>query len=223
MDVQKLGPELWVIKNFLSSSECKFVINRVESASEEWEGDGLTYSKRIPRGGREETLNSRAYTAFQYVLKDKLEGLSYFEDETFIKYTNGGFMGIHYDNFQNEQAIEHTNNNPHLPRTKSVTNQKYSCVLYLNNHEGGEIYYPKWDVIYKPVEGDLVIHSASNIESMHGSLPVKSSERYIFISTVFEPFMVNEDANIIVGFREYYSTKYPEDAETINWEYKGLK
>lgn len=223
MDVLQLGPELWVIKNFLSPSECEDIINQVESASEQWQGDdGQVYWKRISKGNRKETLNSKTYTAFEYVLQDKIEGLKFFEDETFIKYMNNGFMGIHYDNFQNEQWIEHTIKNDHLPKNKEVTNQKYSCVLYLNDHEGGELYYPKWDVIYKPMGGDLIIHNANTVDSMHGSMPLKSSERYIFISTVFEPTMVNGDRKIIQGFREYYTAKYPEDAEKINWEYKGL-
>jgi hypothetical protein len=223
MEIIQLASELWVIKNFLTSSECEDAIQKAESFTNPWEGgDERVLYKKVSNTNKKGTLNEKAYNAYEKILKNNLQGLEYPQDETFIRFTTNGFMGIHYDNFQNEQSMQYSDNNPQLPRTKKITNQKYSCVVYLNDHKGGELYYPKWNVIYKPMKGDLVLHNAHTIESMHGSMPLKSSTRYIFTSTIYEPVMVYEAPSIIEGFQTYYSTIYPEDSKTINWNYEGL-
>jgi hypothetical protein len=54
----------------------------------------------------------------------------------------------------------------------------YGIVIYLNdNYDGGEIYYPKKDIVYKPVKNSAVIHSARE-EYFHGIKPVLSGTRY---------------------------------------------
>jgi hypothetical protein len=55
---------------------------------------------------------------------------------------------------------------------------RYGFVLYLNDdYTGGEIYYPKLNIEYKPKVGDLVIHPGSE-EYSHGVRDIVSGERY---------------------------------------------
>lgn len=55
---------------------------------------------------------------------------------------------------------------------------EYGIVMYLNdNYDGGEIYYPNKDIVYKPVKNSAVIHSARE-EYYHGIKPVLDGTRY---------------------------------------------
>ena len=55
--------------------------------------------------------------------------------------------------------------------------------LYFNNFEGGELYYPNQNIIYKPKAGELVIHG-SHDECAHGVKPVKSEVRYSYSNSI---------------------------------------
>ena len=55
---------------------------------------------------------------------------------------------------------------------------EYSAVIYLNdNYEGGEIYFPAYDVCIKPQAGDLVCFP-DNEKFVHGVKPILSGTRY---------------------------------------------
>jgi hypothetical protein len=57
-------------------------------------------------------------------------------------------------------------------------NCEYGIVIYLNDdYEGGEIFYPNKNLIYKPVKNSAVIHSARE-DYLHGINPVLSGTRY---------------------------------------------
>jgi hypothetical protein len=59
------------------------------------------------------------------------------------------------------------------------TTTHYGVVLYLNDdYEGGEIYYPKLDIQYKPKAGDMIIHPGSE-EYAHGVRDISNGTRYV--------------------------------------------
>ena len=61
---------------------------------------------------------------------------------------------------------------------KTELTTRYGFVLYLNDdYTGGELYYPKLDIEYKPKSGDLVIHPGTE-EYSHGVRDIVSGERY---------------------------------------------
>ena len=65
----------------------------------------------------------------------------------------------------------------------------WGLVIYLSNFEGGEIYYPKLNLDYKPKLGDLVIHPA-NKKHMHGTRAVIGDDpRYTITSFMSIPYM----------------------------------
>ena len=52
-----------------------------------------------------------------------------------------------------------------------------SLIYYNDNFEGGELYYPDYDVIVKPKPGLAVAHPG-DINYLHGVKPIISGERY---------------------------------------------
>ena len=55
---------------------------------------------------------------------------------------------------------------------------KYGIVYYFNdNYDGGEIFYPKLNIQYKPKARDLIIHPGT-LEYMHGVRDVSNGVRY---------------------------------------------
>jgi hypothetical protein len=87
-------------------------------------------------------------------------GISYYEAFNFVKYEGAGkHFNIHADH------------GPAYVTTVSV-------VAYLNeDYEGGEIYFPRFDLTVKPKTGDVLVFPSTYIYE-HASLPMKSGTKY---------------------------------------------
>lgn len=55
----------------------------------------------------------------------------------------------------------------------------WGVVVYFGNWEGGEIFYPQFDLEYLPEPGDMIIHSAFSPWE-HGVKPVTKGKRYAY-------------------------------------------
>lgn len=89
--------------------------------------------------------------------------LNYWESFNFIKYS------------ENQHFKEHSDHG-----------YSYVCVLssvgYLNdNYEGGELFFPKFNLTVKPEAGDLYLFPSNFIYS-HQALPVKSGTKYSIVT-----------------------------------------
>lgn len=72
----------------------------------------------------------------------------------------------------------------------------YGAILYLNDdYEGGETYYPQWDINVKPEAGMLVIHPGDG-PHRHGVTRVKNKTRY----TVASFWTVDKHRNVCKAF-----------------------
>jgi len=81
----------------------------------------------------------------------------------FLVEAEGKGMPVHFDD---------------SPEITEIT-MHYGVVLYLNdNYEGGEIYYPKLNLQYKPKAGDMVIHPGTE-EYSHGVKDISNGKRYV--------------------------------------------
>lgn len=87
-------------------------------------------------------------------------GISYYEAFNFVKYEGAGkHFNIHADH------------GPAYVTTVSV-------VAYLNdNYEGGELYFPRFNLTIKPKQGDVLVFPSTYIYE-HASLPMKSGTKY---------------------------------------------
>jgi hypothetical protein len=90
-------------------------------------------------------------------------GISYYEAFNFVKYEGAGkHFNIHADH------------GPAYVTTVSV-------VAYLNDdYEGGELYFPRFDLTIKPKAGDILVFPSTYIYE-HASLPIKSGTKYSIV------------------------------------------
>jgi hypothetical protein len=87
-------------------------------------------------------------------------GISYYEAFNFVKYEG---VGKHFN--------IHADHGPAYVTTVSV-------VAYLNDdYEGGEIYFPRFDLTIKPKQGDIVVFPSTYVYE-HASLPMKGGTKY---------------------------------------------
>jgi hypothetical protein len=88
--------------------------------------------------------------------------MQYKEAFNFVKYNPGKYFKVHSDD------------GPYYTCT-------ISSVVYLNDdYEGGEISYPRHDLIIKPEAGDILINPSTFVYE-HSSLEVKSGQKYAVV------------------------------------------
>ncbi|CAB5218123.1 Oxoglutarate/iron-dependent dioxygenase [uncultured Caudovirales phage] len=88
--------------------------------------------------------------------------MHYKEAFNFVKYNPGKYFKVHSDD------------GPYYTCT-------ISSVVYLNDdYEGGEIAYPRHDLVIKPEAGDILINPSTFVYE-HASLEVKSGQKYAVV------------------------------------------
>ena len=117
------------------------------------------------------------------------EGLYLGDSTSFIRLFTDNFWLTHADanDFYpiREKAAQLKENEPFT----WADNEKWGLVVYFNEFEGGEIYYPHQNIEYKPNAGDLIVHSAEE-NCLHGVKPVKSTVRYSHSNHLFEKIKI---------------------------------
>ena len=106
-----------------------------------------------PFGQVERVLNLSRFIAQKSIL-DYYEEYSYPENTELVKWIPGDSMSIHSDNSWTEgNGLETQKGKDHPTKYRT-----YSAIFYINDdYEGGEIYFPNWDIEIKPKTGSLVI------------------------------------------------------------------
>jgi hypothetical protein len=84
----------------------------------------------------------------------------------------GARMGLHCDNCNLDGSP--------LAEDLEIEPNEWSAILYLNNYAedflGGEIGFPKQNLVYKPIAGDF-LHFKTDVEHPHEVLEVESGSR----------------------------------------------
>jgi hypothetical protein len=176
--------EIIIISNFLSENELKVLgqYQKKENVKENPGGlsseffedkliilpnhDSLIGLQETSKEYKEKLECILCVKQIQEKIKQVLDGLYPFEitltQIRSIIRSYGAGMPVHHDD------------DPY----KTELTTRYGFVLYLNDdYTGGEIYYPKLNIEYKPKVGDLVIHPGSE-EYSHGVRDIVSGERY---------------------------------------------
>jgi hypothetical protein len=89
-----------------------------------------------------------------------LEKGTFCSNLSFVNTPKGLFWGEHTD-------LEDYN--------KPYQKKTHGGIVYLNNFEGGDVYYSESNTSYHPNRGDLLIHES---DKLHGVTEVKSDGRY---------------------------------------------
>lgn len=181
---EQLSPEVWIWRGFLTKEECKEILDKAFS-QEPWEYYDKTQVDILP------SLSER--------LREGIDGEYKIKDFAYVRrfLTEQG-MVPHCDiyGWNNRMLQGLVDKDAEVDKVK-VSSCNYATLLYYNDdYEGGEIVYPEWGIEYKPVAGDLVIHSA---EVVHGVKLVKSGIRYASQSVTEQDCYL--DANFYENFK----------------------
>ena len=174
---EKLGEDIYVYRNFLSQEEVtkyKLIIDHyVENNMWEPGTIGSFFENKVTKEIPEfQQIRKKAIAIFEpdYKFGPSLSA-------TCLR--NGDKWGVHADahDFMEIRAKSATvkDGDPHI----MVDDSKYGTVIYFNEFEGGDLFYPEQNISYHPNPGDMVLHSSEEI-CRHGVSEIISGPRYGF-------------------------------------------
>ena len=182
-----LGEDIFVYKNFVLQEELKTINDLIPSLNEEeWIHDesifGMLWNKVSAPHKELEFMRERIIALLP-------EGLYLGNSTSFIRLFVDNCWAPHADAHDfydiRRKAVQLKENEPFT----WADNEKWGLVVYFNEFEGGEIYYPHQNIEYKPNPGDLVIHSAEE-HCFHGVRPVLSEIKYSHSNHLFEKIKI---------------------------------
>jgi hypothetical protein len=172
----EIGKDIYVYKNFLTSEECDQYTSFAKSiADDKWKSSNgqiyiaekIFYVRPIPGKIRR-------------VVPEELKLAMGCQ---IIRLSEGAKYEVHSDSNIYADVIKRHSEYKDGDEFEIDLYPLYGIVVYLNDFEGGELYYPNQNIEYKPSRGDLVIHSADE-HCAHGTRPVTSGTRYTYTSSV---------------------------------------
>lgn len=197
----RVEENIHVIKNFTTHEERSWFLNIAESATEEdWDKDKRDWwNKKILYVGDKNISNINLQGVIQRIR-------NLFDDEREEKWTFGGMLSVHRM-MPGEKMFSHADN---PSGTQGHTNYvQFGMVVYHNDFNGGEVFYEKLNIKYKPEAGDLLMHPGTT-KYTHSTLPVlEGPNRYISTTFAFDPAVKRlRDKNLVF---ENIKTGEPED------------
>lgn len=178
-NITKLADEIYLYKNFLSQDEAATLHELALSLSEEeWK------TENVNKWHEDKGSKSRGELKFLYNRLNDLISPEYtiLPSTSFQRLRTGQDMYVHADSPGEENPDDVSSNDTYC--TCHIV--KYGLVVYINDDFlGGEIFYPRKGIEYKPVSGDLLIHSSS-VEYDHGVREVLSGTRFIYPNFMFD-------------------------------------
>jgi hypothetical protein len=94
-----------------------------------------------------------------------------------VRMLKGQFWGLHSDNHDFKEIEKASKNLKEDEDFELRQNVVMGLILYFNQFEGGNLYYPFQKINYQPQKGDLVIHDAG-FKCEHGVTKLISNVRY---------------------------------------------
>ena len=169
-----LGNTIYVYENFLSEEETTKILKILKNFKEEQWNKNKNIAPEISPG-------VEYYLLIINRLKENLiEDLESDKGPGFVRLLQGVHWGVHSDNFEYLSLREQSKKIKDNETFKMVENIQYGFVVYINDdYEGGEIYYPDQNIVYKPKRGDLIIHSSEDF-CKHGVKEIIFGTRYSY-------------------------------------------
>ena len=122
----------------------------------------------------EHALNTVRFSGQKSVL-DYYGEYSYPENTQLVRWEVGEDMDCHSDF---SPTADNNKSNQKFWSSYTDTYRTYSGIFYINDdYEGGEIYFPQWDIAIKPEMGSQVIFPSTD-DYFHGVKEVRNSKRY---------------------------------------------
>lgn len=159
-----------VIENFISSEECKIVIDSID--------DEIVWQSNTMQGIPDKVSKNlyKKPESFQ-ILKTAIDKLQNEIEMHFGRPLEEGFPGIRMWSPGEYQPLHADGEDPEgHPNEAYVVD--YGSVIYLNDdYDGGEIYFPDQDIDFKPKAGTVVFFPSNNM-FIHGVREILSGYRY---------------------------------------------
>jgi hypothetical protein len=181
-NLEKIEENIWVIKNFISEEDRNRYVEYAENLDEEewwkknrnwWVGKFIVVDNSSPLSD----LSQKLCDGVESILQEDIH-LGAFG--SIHRLTEGQGMFIHTDNPTEVRDL----NDEHGNKIGETGGHNNYCILamvvYLNDFNGGELYFPGLNVEYKANAGDLVLFPGTGKEYDHGVRPLKAGpKRYI--------------------------------------------
>ena len=176
-NLERLADEIFIYPNFLSAEECSAIVSEVESNPEQTWANTEHYAEnkevipylQVVNGS---SLISSAHERLSNLVAPDFEPLP---SNSINRLLVGQSLQAHWDSPGEDEQISAEIDDPY--QTCHIV--KYGTVIYLSEFTGGEIYYTKQNIEYRPNIGDLVIHSSMEPYE-HGVREVTSGVRYVY-------------------------------------------
>jgi hypothetical protein len=190
-----LGKDIYVYPNFISEQERLEILEDIRHIPEEkWIG----YFNEVGLGSETAHLKIEKFIKINKRLTGMLEKDVYLGTSLSVTRMKMGWAGSpHTDNFDFLDVIKASENLKEGEAFDIAENNVAGLIMYLNDFEGGEIYYLNQDVTYYPKAGDLVIHSSQD-HCKHQVKEVKSDIRYSHSSHLFNLIKVPKGFNNVI-------------------------
>jgi hypothetical protein len=159
--------ELHVIKNFISKEDSQIIISYIEKR---FPTDDLPRTRQTVMFGKDNLNKSSSPVVYGI---DEVEDLVRKYTKEATKTVRGIFerdLEIFLSSFWLSKHYPGATMRPHSD-TDSGKSPQYcnSGILYLNGQEtGGELFFPKIDLLIKPEQGDLILFDARHKDAIHG-------------------------------------------------------
>jgi predicted nucleic acid-binding Zn finger protein len=172
----EVGKEIYIYENFLSADELIYynsIIDAVVGANK-WEKyhDGTLFENKVTQPIQE--IDAIRDKMIDLLGNEYNLGKSLSVNRMMV----GDTWKIHADNHDFIERREKAKRYVEGP-FELVQNNLYGTVLYFNEFDGGELFYPDQCIVYKPKPGNLLIHSAEEF-CTHGVARVNSGHRYSY-------------------------------------------
>jgi hypothetical protein len=209
--LEKLTPGSWIWKNFLSKEEIDQVIDSMypRGPKQVWTSPALPeYKQRLMSSfyGGEFSLSGDFDRVVEYIGPEV--GMAPHVD----------VLTQHNEVVETMLLTEDESKKVDSMKTKMCG---YGLVVYLtDDFEGGELYYPEYDVLYTPIAGDLVIHDAETIHCVRG---VKSGRRLTHQTVLDMEWNVDEKKYIKWEKENFSGFEKSLYVDRLTNEYEGKK
>ena len=189
-NVEKVDDNIWVVRNFISEEDRKTYVDYAESLEEEvwwkknrewWLGKFILIDDESPL----KDLSVKISEKVKSLLQDDIYLGSF---GSIHRLTEGHGMFIHTDNPTEVRELT-DDNGEHVGETSGHNNYCIlAMVVYLNDFNGGEIFFPRLGLDYKASAGDLLLFPGTGREYDHGVRPLLAGPtRYITTGFGYDP------------------------------------
>jgi hypothetical protein len=178
----KLGKDIYVYHDFVSKEERFEILKDIDDIPEEkWVG----HFNEGSQGAETAHIPLDKFIPINKRLSEMLDSDVYLGSSLSATRMKMGWVGPHHtDNFDFLNVVEASKNLKEEEPFDTAENSIAGLIMYLNDFEGGEIYYSNQDITYYPKAGDLLIHSSQE-HCKHQVQKVISDIRYSHSSHLF--------------------------------------